>query len=217
MTISTSSFTKSRHRNPAGWWVCLFGLGLLLSVTACRETSPAQPRSALLATLQANFGLAMQGDDALQGAPKQKTRMAEMPQINAAGIACNPARLTAGAPGLRIDLPARASQHRVFLAAIVPNGSSRIIYISYGEDVESIDLIIPSKTIDWQNARKRRRFDVDAKTFDALVPGEDKPRPLFEEAGIYQLALISNDASEHQNASERRHQVLAGCVVHWQP
>lgn len=182
------------------------------SSTSVSETSQQQPPSAaLLATLQNNFDLA------IRGAPKAHSRLAEMPVNRSAGIVCSPARINRNSPFLRIVLPPHNENRDGVLAAIVPDGSLRIIYVAYGSDVETVDIIIPSNAIDWESARKFNTFDVDARSFDALVPGAGEPSPLFQEAGVYQLALMDSFPYEIPTRGEGPYTIRTGCVLHWNP
>ena len=143
--------------------------------------------------------------------------MADMPSNNFAGIGCHPANLTKYAINIRVTLPQDISAREGVLAVIVPDGSLRIIYESYPDDVESIDLLIPSKSIDWMNVRNRRDFVIDARAFDALLPIEDRPSLLFRQAGTYQFALISHLRRSIDLNDDRPVEFKAGCVVHWSP
>lgn len=222
MIISMSAFTRRVGFERTRCLVRGLAFGLLLSVSGCQDRaqnvgSSQESKSALLSKLQANFDLALKGSEARQGAPNPATRMVEMPEENSAGISCKPARLTRDEPALQIELPKRARQRPVLLAAIVPDGGLRIIYTGYGKDVESIDIVVPSKTIDWTRAKKQSIFLVKASEFDALVPDAMAPSPLFIEPGVYQLALTNNRPGEIEDPARPQFQVLAGCVVDWRP
>lgn len=143
--------------------------------------------------------------------------MAELPAENSAGIACNPARLNMAKPSFRIALPSRPEDRDAVLAAIVPDGSLRIIYIPYGDEVESFDIITPSKALDWPSAQRHNVFDVDVRSFDALVPDANAPSQLFGEGGIYQFALVDGIPYEIPTRDSKSFQVTAGCVVQWSP
>ncbi len=173
--------------------------------------SPADgPTSRLLSTLQKNF------DQATRGGPAFQNRMAKMPDNTSAGLICSPARLSKDSPNFRVVLPPRSEDRKGALAVIVPDGSMRIIYTSYGVDTDAEDLIIPSKAIAWESARHRNSFDVNALSFDALVPNESKPKPLFREKGIYQFALMNSIARDLLDFDKHPFWVIGGCVIHWQ-
>ena len=140
-----------------------------------------------------------------------------MPASNSAGIVCSPASIDTLRPSLQIVLPPRKAERDGVLAAIVPDGSLRIIYIAYGSDVETADIIIPSDAIDWESAKKFNVFDVDGRSFDALVPDAIAPSPLFQPAGVYQLALMDGFPYEIPTRDKKRFRIKAGCVVHWSP
>jgi hypothetical protein len=175
------------------------------------NSSQATSSTELLATLQKNF------NQAIQGSSKDQVDMVEMPARNSAGIVCGPAVINGKRPSFRIVLPSRLEDRDAVLAAIVPDGSLRIIYIAYGRDVEKVDIIIPSNAIDWESAQKFTTFDVDARSFDALVPDANASSRLFEGAGVYQLALMSGFPNEIPSKGETPFRVTAGCVVHWSP
>ena len=225
-------------------WICLDGrlstlgiavacsVGLAGLIAGCREQSSqppstaqtkevaslspsyppkSSPSSVLRATLQKNFDLAT------QGASKADSRIAQMPSENSAGLACTPAQINHGAPIFRLDLPPRSIDRKGALAAISPDGSLHIIYISYGEDTDPEDLIIPSKSLDWESAKERGSFFVDARSFDALVGDAKVSKPLFRKEGIYQFALLNSDARDLLELGKMPFWVIAGCVVEWTP
>lgn len=175
------------------------------------STANRRPTSALRATLQKNFDLAT------QGASKTDSRMARLPSENSAGLVCTPARINRSAPIFRLDLPPRSADRAGTLAAIAPDGSLHVIYISYGDDTDPEDLIIPSKSLDWDSAKEHGSFSVDARSFDALVGNATNSRPLFREKGIYQFALMNSDARELLEIDKMPFWVIAGCVVEWAP
>jgi hypothetical protein len=187
------------------------------SANASVIAKPVQHNAVLLVKLQANFDVATQGDETARGVPKVKSRMIEMPSDNSAGIGCRPANLSRNVSKLNIELPRSQSERNGVFAVIVPDGSLRIIYEAYGDDIESIDLIIPSKTIDWESARDRSSFQVDVRKFNALLPVDVKPSPLFHDAGIYQFALMNFIQRDYPPADNTPFKVKAGCVIHWQP
>jgi hypothetical protein len=167
--------------------------------------------SMLLATMQKNF------DQATRGGSVSQNRMTKMPSETAAGLICTPSRLSKNAPSFRIVLPPRSEDREGALAVIAPNGSMRLIYTSYGIDTDPEDLVIPSKSIDWERARDRNSFDVSALSFDALIPDESKSKRLFREKGVYQFALLNSVARDLLELEKRPFWVIGGCVVHWQP
>ena len=165
----------------------------------------------LLSALYINFDLAT------REAGPRKSRMTAMPEDNSAGIACNPASLDRHTAALHIVLPANFAARNTALAALTPDGNLRIVYIAYGPDFESIDLLIPSRSIDWERARTRRDFVVEVDKFEALRPNQDAPERLFRQAGIYQFALINATNRENLATNGGIFQIMAGCVVHYQP
>lgn len=220
MTIFTSNF--ARHLAP--FWpilaaiVLLFGALLLWIVPSNDQRLPLvrtvratdQGETTLRSVLQANFDLASRG-----GHPR-KSRMKNIPRNNSAGLLCSPATLDRNRSAFHIVLPAAPTDRKGILAALAPDGSLRIIYISYGLDTDPEDLIIPSRSIDWERVRTRNQFVVEAREFEALRPGENRPEPLFRQSGIYQFALLNGDR-ELLKINRAPFWVVAGCVVRWQP
>lgn len=177
-----------------------------------RTSSPGNGAAALLlADLQQNF------DRATRGAGGASTRMVAVPRENSAGIGCSPARLTRTASNFRIALPSRYVDRKGTLAVIVPDGSLRIVYFAYSGEVSTEEIIIPSRTIDWEIARTRNVFNVDARQFDALEPAEVIPEPLFRETGVYQFAVVNAVDRSLLAVNETPFKVIAGCVVQWNP
>lgn len=164
----------------------------------------------LLSTLHVNFDLAT------RGATPHKSRLVAMPRHNSAGLVCNPAVLDRKST-FRIVLPTRRIDREGVLAALTPEGNLRIIYQSYGSDVESVDLIIPSNAITWQGARSHYEFAIDVAKFDALREGKDVSEPLFQQSGVYQIALLNGTDREWMADGDAPFWVIAGCVVRWQP
>ncbi len=164
----------------------------------------------LLATLQANV------NRALQAAPRSESRMTEMPRENSAGLLCSPARLDHKRSILRVDLPPRLDDRKGALVVLDPDGNLQIVYISYGIDTDPEDLIIPSKAIDWESARTRNSFIVDARSFDALSNRGQSPKPLFRKRGVYQLMLMNGFPTEIPTRDKRPFWVIGGCVIYWQ-
>jgi hypothetical protein len=193
------------------------------SASACGDPETNQPssantaspsigiQSALRATLQKNFDLAT------KGGPKADSRMAQMPSGNSAGLDCTPARLDRNAHTFQLVLPPRSVDREGTLAAIAPDGSLHIIYISYNGDTDPEDLVIPSKSLDWKLAKERGSFMIDARSFDALLPHKDVSKPLFREEGVYQLALMNSAARDLLASDNSPFWVIAGCVVRWSP
>lgn len=222
----------------ANGWHFIVPLLLHLSLAACQErpldhktisTAKQMPESGfdkdnalrtdstLLATLQTNFTIGTRGYELTQGTAKYGSRMDKISGENSAGIRCKPINLDLKSSKIAIELPHERSSRRGVLAVIVPDGSLRIVYQSYPDDVESIDLIIPSKSIDWMSAWRGSAFMVDARAFEALMPGESRPRPLFQEAGVYQFGLLNDVPDSFSINDDAPVKVIAGCVVHWQP
>jgi hypothetical protein len=143
--------------------------------------------------------------------------MASMPRITSAGIECSPANISHQASHFHIVLSPRETDRKGVFAAIAPDGGMSIVYISYGIDTDPEDLLLPSRAIAWESARNRNRFEVDAKQFDALASGTDKPRLLFRQAGVYQFALLNSHDRELLQVNREPFRVKAGCVVNWQP
>ena len=100
---------------------------------------------------------------------------------------------------------------------MTPDGSLRIIYISYGIDTDPEDLIIPSRAIDWESVRSRNDFAIDVNKFDALRQGKNAPELLFQQAGVYQFALLNGIDRELLAMNGAAFWVIAGCAVQWQP
>ncbi len=243
-SISSSAEAVSAWRPRAKWLrpmaksqFCL-NLLLLLALAACQnsagdhrtlseaekertiangEQTAIQTGFDLLAALQTNFSIATQGYDLTQSVPKFSGRLARMPFVNSSGIECAPAVLTGNGAALEITLPNSASSREGVLAVIIPDGGLRIVYQSYPDELEAIDLIIPSTTIDWMRAKRRPHFLVTVRNFNALVPGEDRPQLLFQEPGIYQFALMNSIDRQLLEANRTPFRVKAGCVVHWNP
>ena len=228
MTTFTSSSVRSAANRPV-WAILLIAGAALGCLAGCsdrgrsegqsavrielhRTTSPGVVASApLLAELQRNFDLATRGASDVQ------TQMIAVPRQNSAGIECNPARISRAASNFRIVLPNRAAERKGAFAVIVPDGSLRIVYFAYGGDVGTEDIIIPSKIIDWESARTRNIFDVDAKQFDSLRPGKEVPEHLFGNAGIYQFAVVNAVDRSLLAVNKTAFRVVAGCVVEWHP
>jgi hypothetical protein len=169
------------------------------------------PTAVLRSILQRNFDLATRGDS------KADIHIVQMPSENSAGLACTPARISPDAPAFRLDLPPRRIDREGSLAAISPDGRLHIIYISYGDDTDPEDLIIPSKSLDWESAKESSTYVVDARSFEALMSDAVVSRPLFREKGIYQFALLNSHARDLLELSHTPFWVIAGCVVEWTP
>ncbi|MGE3693292.1 MAG: hypothetical protein AB7F98_18095 [Novosphingobium sp.] len=209
MTTSTSSSNSMpSHRTTLVCSAILLLAGIMtLALAAIYARRPAT----LLETLQANFDRAARGERAAS------SRMIEMPRNPSAGLVCYPAQLDGSASRFEVILPQHIADRFGTLAVIAPNGKLRYVYISYGIDTDPEDLIIPSSSIDWERARVRHIFDVDAKLFDALVPDASAPELLFRETGVYQFALLNTNDRSLLEFNRPPFRVKAGCVVHWQP
>ena len=228
MTTFTFSFGRSSP-NPGVLAIALIGAVLLACLAACSDwpKSDDQPQvrvelrhksssedvasATLLADLQRNF------DWATRGASGAKTSMVALPHDNFSGIGCRPARLSPTASNFRIVLPSRYVDRKGTFAVIVPDGSLRIVYFAYSGEVSTEEIIIPSKTIDWEIARTRNVFDVDARQFDALRPEENVSERLFREAGVYQFAVVNAVDRSLLAVNKTPFKVKAGCVVEWNP
>lgn len=175
------------------------------------EAATRAEKAALLAQLQTHFDLATQDVD-----PKW-SRMETMPHAHSAGMDCAPARLTAKSTTFQIILPKHQTNRKGVLAVIDPDGDLKILYISYSIDTDPEDLIIPSRAIDWEMARSRNDFTVDARSLDALMVGAERSTRLFLQPGIYQFGLLNSIDRELLKISGDKLRVKAGCVIDWQP
>lgn len=179
------------------------------SASAHMTAGEKKNRQSLRSALQANFDLATQGKK-----PGPSGNLT-MPHDNSAGLICSPATLDRRST-FRLVLPVVPVDRKGVLAALTPDGSLLTIYTSYSIDTDPEDLIIPSRSIDWESARVRNDFVVDVKTFDALRESKDASEPLFQQPGIYQFALLNGDRELLENDGAALW-VVAGCVVHYQP
>jgi hypothetical protein len=170
-----------------------------------------QPLVSLRSAMFANF------ERATRGISGPRVAIAEMTGETSAGIGCSPSRVSKFAPVFQITLPKRFADRRTRFVAITPKGNLHIIYLAYGHGVETVDIIIPSRTIDWERARTRNVFRVDARRFDALRLGATKPSLLFREAGVYQFALVNGIDRSLLEVNGTPFRLIAGCLVHWQP
>ena len=150
------------------------------------------------------------------GANPQQSKMTIKPKGNAAGIACDPATLAGNTARFRMVLPRSFADRNTALTALAPDGRLWIVYLSYGPDTDPEDLIIPSRSIDWERARTRNDFVVNVSAFEALRYNESVPELLFKQAGVYQFALI-NEVDRELLDDGTPFRVIAGCVVHWSP
>lgn len=210
-TVLTWIAASADHAQPAAEET--EGAAAIEDAAAAARVAATLDRSGkdLLSTLHVNFDLATRGAD------PRKSRMMDLPRDNSAGLVCNPADLDPDTSTFRIVLPAAPADRKGVLAALTPDGSLRIIYISYGIDTDPEDLIIPSRSIDWERVRTRNDFVADAGEFEALHPDKDRPEPLFRQAGVYQFALVNGIDRELLEVNGAAFWVKAGCVVRWQP
>lgn len=179
------------------------------STSAQLAASQKQNRQSLRSALQANFDLATRG---MKPGPSNTLMI---PRDNSAGLVCNPATLDRKST-FRLVLPAVPADRKGVLAVLTPDGSLLTIYTSYSIDTDPEDLIIPSRSIDWELVRVRNDFVVDVKTFDALREDKEASELLFKEPGIYQFALLNGDRELLENDGAALW-VVAGCVVRYQP
>jgi hypothetical protein len=186
--------------------------GIKLEAGSPKAVSPpVQPSSALLAVLQTNF------ERATRWGPASQRRLTRMPESGNAGLVCTPGHLDRNKPIFRLILPQRVEEREGTLAIIVPDGSLRFVYVSDVGDAIQRDLISQSNTIEWDSAKRSDTFSVDTRSFQAMESEEGTPKPVFREAGIYQIALVNSLDGELLAANRTPFQLLAGCVVHWQP
>ncbi len=139
-----------------------------------------------------------------------------MPPDNSTGLICSPETL-GRASTFRMVLPAHPMDRRGVLAALLPDGSLRIIYVSFGADTDIEDLNVPYSSIDWQNVRNRNQFSIGVRDFKVIDPNGDGSTYLFREPGIYQFALLNSADRDLLDAKGAAFWVFGGCVVRYQP
>lgn len=241
MTISTSSSTRQSTPSFRVAAAVVLAVSLAAAVLLAWKTSPADSGRSVAREAKSHHAVVVEAaaaeivktlgksgkellsalyidfDLATRGAEPGKSRMTALPQDNAAGITCSPAVLSRHTANLRMILPASFAARKSALAVLTPDGNLRIVYIPYGPDTESVELVIPSRSIDWEQARSRRDFVVDVERFEALRPDKNIPEPLFRQVGIYQFALIKGIDRDLLEVIGRPFQIIAGCVVRYQP
>jgi hypothetical protein len=165
----------------------------------------------LLSRLQTNF------NHSTRAANKIGNTMAHRPTQMSAGIECTPSLIRKIDQKLVIVMPKQAYKREGVFAVITPSGEMWEIYSSYNGEVEAIDLIVPSRTIDWYLASTRNRFSSVVDKFEALRPGHVKGQPLFRQPGVYQFGLMNGSDREHLEMLKTDFRVKAGCVVEFRP
>lgn len=188
--------------------LCLKICALVLagSAVAC-----VRPADSLLQTLQDHVDWATLG---ASGAP---TRMDSMPSVTSSGMGCSPARVNRRQPHFNVELPPRKDDRHGVLVVLLPDGSMRIVYVSYNDPDDDEDVILTSSTMDWRKVRTTNRFTLNARSFDAIYPDGSQPRPVFVQPGIYQFVLVNSIDRPLLAVNQDHFRAKAGCVIQWQP
>lgn len=136
------------------------------------------------------------------------------------GMTCSPDSISgtdAASRTLTLTLPEKAAARRHVLAVVTPERGLLEIYSPYGDDSESEDIVVPSRTISWSLARTRNVFATNADKLDGLRPGSDTPEVLFLEAGRYRFALVNSIDPELLRSNGQTLKVVAACSFDWVP
>jgi hypothetical protein len=189
-----------------------FAMPLLMGILTAAPAIGKEAVSSVKASVQAGFEKAVLGKGS--GAHPATKR----PTPSSFGMTCTP-RLSTARPVLTITLPQSPAARRHVFAVISPSGRLYELYSPYADDVEIVDIIIPSNEISWQRARTRARFTLAAPKLLATAPGQQMPTRVFAEKGRYKFALVSAIQKDLIAVSDRPDQVTiyAGCLIDWMP
>lgn len=224
MTISTSSSTSAA-----------LALALLALVAGCGPgaSEPAetpQPRSETPATAPARVApapapapkrdLAALYTADLKQAVAGAKKVPSQASGDLGGMTCSPSRIAgtdAASRALTLTLPPEAAARRHVLAVVTPERGLLEIYSPYGDESESEDIVVPSRTISWSKARTQNVFATDTDALDGLRPGRDTPEVLFLEAGRYRFALVNSIDPGLLKSNGTPLKVFAACSFDWTP
>lgn len=219
MIISTSISNNQRVSSSFVYVrACLSTVLLAVATTACASPPPKSgDAQANVPELSAQTILSASFEKALLDKDDASVTENRMPRVTGIGMVCSPARLTPAKSKLTITLPQAVAARRHAFAVITPKGQLYEIYSPYENDVEQADIIIPSQTISWQQARTRNSFTFAAADLMATGIGKTLPTQVFQEAGIYKFALVSSIQKDLIAVSDAPGQVkiFAGCLIDW--